>query len=141
MIPRLLHVTTVPMTLHFVAGHVAEARRRGFEVHVLSSPGTALDAFAREQQVTAHAVPMARRIAPLSDLVSLGRIAHVVRRLRPAIVDAHTPKGGLLAMMAATLYAAHCTDDSPLFIAAWYSLAIAFVTVVGAVIGSRALRW
>lgn len=103
MIPRLLHVTTVPMTLHFVAGHVAEARRRGFEVHVLSSPGAALDAFAREQQVTAHAVPMARRIAPLSDLVSLGRIAHVVRRLRPAIVDAHTPKGGLLAMMAATL--------------------------------------
>lgn len=49
---------------------------------------------------------------------------------------------GLVASaLAATFYAAHCTDDSPLFIAAWYSLAIAFVTVVGAVIGSRALRW
>jgi hypothetical protein len=45
------------------------------------------------------------------------------------------------AALAATVYAAHCTDDSPLFVATWYSLAIAFVTVVGAVIGSRVLRW
>jgi len=47
MTPRLLHATTVPMTLPFVAGHVEEARRRGFEVHVLSSPGAALDTSMR----------------------------------------------------------------------------------------------
>ncbi len=101
--PRLLHVTTVPMTLPFVAGHVVEARSRGFEVHVLSSPGAALDAFARDLQVEAHAVPMARRIAPLADLTALGQMVRVMRRVRPTIVDAHTPKGGLLAMIAATL--------------------------------------
>ena len=39
MKPRLLHVTTVPMTLCFVAGHVAHAKRRAFDVHALSSPG------------------------------------------------------------------------------------------------------
>ena len=105
MTPRLLHVTTVPMTLPFVAGHVAEARRRGFEVHVLSSPGPALGVFAQAQQVVAHGVPMARRIAPLADLVALGRMMRVMRRLRPTIVDAHTPKGGLLAMIAAVLCA------------------------------------
>ncbi|HZP35437.1 MAG TPA: glycosyltransferase family 4 protein [Methylomirabilota bacterium] len=103
MTPRLLHVTTVPMTLHFVAGHVVEARSRGFEVHVLSSPGAALDAFARDRQVEAHAVPMARRIAPLADLAALARVVRVLRRVRPTIVDAHTPKGGLLAMVAAAL--------------------------------------
>ena len=103
MTPRLLHATTVPMTLPFVAGHVEEARRRGFEVHVLSSPGAALDTFARDLRVAAHAVPMARRIAPLADLAALGRMVRVMRRVRPTIVDAHTPKAGLLAMMAATL--------------------------------------
>ena len=103
MTPRLLHATTVPMTLPFVAGHVEEARRRGFEVHVLSSPGAALDTFARDLGVAAHAVPMARRIAPLADLAALGRMVRVMRRVRPTIVDAHTPKAGLLAMMAATL--------------------------------------
>jgi glycosyltransferase involved in cell wall biosynthesis len=103
MKPRLLHVTTVPMTLCFVAGHVAHGKSRGFEVHVLSSPGEALDEFARDLQVEAHAVPMARRIAPLSDLAALWGIVRVMRRVRPTIVDAHTPKGGLLAMMAAAL--------------------------------------
>lgn len=103
MKPRLLHVTTVPMTLCFVAGHVAHAKSRGFDVHVLSSPGEALDEFARDLQVEAHAVPMARRIAPLSDLAALWGIVRVMRRVRPTIVDAHTPKGGLLAMMAAAL--------------------------------------
>jgi hypothetical protein len=41
---------------------------------------------------------------------------------------------------AATLYASHCTDDSPLFVATWYSIAMAFVTAVGALAGSKVLR-
>lgn len=49
---------------------------------------------------------------------------------------------GLIAgALAAALYAAHCTDDSPLFVAAWYSLAIALVAAAGALIGARVLRW
>ncbi|MEP9380164.1 NrsF family protein [Aquabacter sp. CN5-332] len=43
--------------------------------------------------------------------------------------------------MAATLYAIHCPDDSPLFVATWYSIATALVTGVGYVAGSRLLRW
>lgn len=101
--PSVLHVTTVPMTLRFVAGHVAHAKRKGFEVHALSSPGEALDAFGREMQIPVHPAAMSRRITPLGDLAALWRIVQVIRRVRPTIVDAHTPKGGLLAMMAATL--------------------------------------
>jgi glycosyltransferase involved in cell wall biosynthesis len=101
--PRLLHVTTVPVTLCFVAGHVAHAKRKGFEVHALSSPGEALDEFARDMQIEAHAVVMPRRITPLADLAALWQIVRVIRHVRPTIVDAHTPKGGLLGMIAATL--------------------------------------
>src|SRR5258705_238654 len=46
---------------------------------------------------------MPRRITPLADLAALWRLVRVMRRVRPTIVDAHTPKGGLLAMMAAAL--------------------------------------
>jgi hypothetical protein len=45
------------------------------------------------------------------------------------------------AAIAATLYASHCTDDSPLFVAVWYSLAIGLVTAVASVAGGRWLRW
>ncbi len=49
---------------------------------------------------------------------------------------------GLFAgAFAATLYATHCPDDSPLFVATWYVLAILIVMAVGAIAGSRFLRW
>lgn len=58
---------------------------------------------------------------------------------RPAAAGA---AAGLFAgAIGATLYALHCPDDSPLFVAAWYMLAIAALTIAGALIGSRLLRW
>ncbi|MEJ0094448.1 MAG: NrsF family protein [Methylocella sp.] len=58
---------------------------------------------------------------------------------RPALAGA---VAGLFAgAIGALLYATHCPDDSPLFVAVWYSLAIAIVTAIGAAVGSRLLRW
>jgi hypothetical protein len=58
---------------------------------------------------------------------------------RPAVSGAIA--GMLSAGLAATLYASHCTDDSPLFVATWYTIATAVVTAVGAFVGSRVLRF
>jgi hypothetical protein len=43
--------------------------------------------------------------------------------------------------IAATFYASHCTDDSPLFVATWYTIAIAALALVGAVGAYRIVRW
>jgi hypothetical protein len=43
--------------------------------------------------------------------------------------------------LGALLYALSCPDDSPLFIATWYSTAIAVVCGATACLGSRWLRW
>jgi hypothetical protein len=58
---------------------------------------------------------------------------------RPAVAGAIA--GMLSAGLAATLYASHCTDDSPLFVATWYTIATALVTAIGALAGSRLLRF
>jgi hypothetical protein len=58
---------------------------------------------------------------------------------RPAVAGAIA--GLLSAGLAATLYASHCTDDSPLFVAAWYTIATALVTAVGALAGAKLLRY
>jgi hypothetical protein len=47
----------------------------------------------------------------------------------------------LAGALAATFYASHCTDDSPLFVATWYTIATAAVTAIGAAVGSRVLRY
>lgn len=58
---------------------------------------------------------------------------------RPALAGAMA--GLLSAGLAATLYAAHCIDDSPLFVATWYTLATALVTAIGALAGARWLKY
>ncbi|MGC4121296.1 MAG: glycosyltransferase family 4 protein [Myxococcales bacterium] len=100
---RLLHVTTVPSTLTFLTGQAAFLRPRGFEVLAVSSPGDELERFGAAEGVTCFAVPMARRISPFEDLVALARLFKLFRRLKPDIVDAHTPKAGLLGILAAWL--------------------------------------
>ena len=58
---------------------------------------------------------------------------------RPAVTGAIA--GMLSAGLAATLYASHCTDDSPLFVATWYTIGTALLAVIGAVAGARVLRF
>jgi hypothetical protein len=81
----------------------------------------------------------------LIPLLSLAPFAAVLYALKagapthPALAGA---VGGILsAGIAATLYASHCTDDSPMFVAMWYPVGFVLMTVLGALIGSRFLRW
>lgn len=100
---KLVHIMTVPQSLFFLRGQVRFMKSRGFEVHAIASPGPSLIAFGREEGVTTHEAEMSRSINPLSDLLALARIVLLLRRIRPTIVQSHTPKGGLLGMIAAFL--------------------------------------
>lgn len=79
---------------------------------------------------------------PLMGLAPLALILLALRSgapSRPALAGA---VAGLIAGgISAALYAAHCPDDSPLFVATWYTLAIALLAGLGALIGRRLLRW
>lgn len=79
---------------------------------------------------------------PLMSLAPLGASLWALRdgaSTRPALTGA---AAGLLAGGAGTaIYAIHCAEDSPLFYATWYGLAILIVTALGAVLGRRLLRW
>ena len=59
----------------------------------------------------------------------------------PRSASAGMLAGVLSGAIAATFYAAHGTDDSPLFVAAWYSLAIGVLAVIGAAAGRLLIRW
>jgi hypothetical protein len=81
-------------------------------------------------------------LIPLLSIAPLACILLALRRGAPTKPGIAGAVAGLVASgIAATLYASHCTDDSPLFVATWYSLAIGVVALVGYVVGSRVLRW
>jgi glycosyltransferase involved in cell wall biosynthesis len=104
---RLVYITTAAISANkFLKGQLSYLRRRGFDIVVVSAP-TKITAGVDElrlvgerEQVTTIAVPMEREISLLNDLVSLVRLYRVLRGLRPAIVNAGTPKAGLLGMIA-----------------------------------------
>jgi glycosyltransferase involved in cell wall biosynthesis len=98
---RVVHISTSPLFLNFLRGLLLDLRERGFEPSVVCSPGELLDRFVRETGVAGFGVEMPRRITPLRDVVALYRLVILLRRLRPHIVHAHTPKGGLLGTTAA----------------------------------------
>jgi glycosyltransferase involved in cell wall biosynthesis len=99
--PGLTHVTTVPDSLGFFRGQVGYMKARGFTVRAITSPGPGRKRFAREFGVEIDAVAMARKITPVADLVAVQRIGRILRRNQPVIVHGHTPKGGLLGLIAA----------------------------------------
>ena len=78
-------------------------------------------------------------------ILSLGPLAVLLFVLRACASTAPAKTGALAGLLAggigAFFYAAHCPDDSPLFVACWYTIAITFVTGVGALVGARLLRW
>ena len=101
--PRLVKIVTVPLSFSLGQGHAAVMTGAGFEVHAVSSPGPLADAYSQDERVPVHPVPMARRIAPWSDLVSFVRLLRTLMRLRPSVVQAGTPKAAVLGTLAAYL--------------------------------------
>jgi glycosyltransferase involved in cell wall biosynthesis len=128
---RLVHVTTVPESLTFFHGQVGYLKARGVDVWALSSPGELLDQFAAREGVPVHGLEMPRRITPLRDLATTARLWRWLRKVRPDIVNAHTPKGGLLGMVGAWL--------ARVPVRIYHMHGLPFMTATG--LKRRLLRW
>jgi len=76
-------------------------QEHGFEVLLICSPGEELEALAISDGVKIVPIPMQREIALLQDAVSLWKLLRALRKLKPDIVNASTPKAGFLGMLAA----------------------------------------
>ena len=100
---KLIRITTVPLSLkvllrrqlHFMSSH--------FNVLAISSPGQLLTEVSEQEGVKTLAVEMTRAITPIKDLKALWQLYTVLKREKPAIVHTHTPKAGLLGMLAAKM--------------------------------------
>ena len=105
--PKLFHVTTVTHTLHFLIGQIGFMQQSGMEVHAVSSVDPTgdekLDFFKQHEDVTHHAVEISRSLTPIRDLISVWSLFQLFKKHQPEIVHAHTPKAGLVAILASFL--------------------------------------
>jgi hypothetical protein len=144
-----LAISAVAVALHLSR---PEASLRGFGWYLLIPAGLLVAGISGEMMMPQRAPMMTRLVGNNSKFcmtfipaISLPLLLAALLGLRhgapsrPALSGAIA--GLLSAGLAATLYASHCTDDSPLFVATWYTLATALVAAVGALIGSRVLKY
>lgn len=106
--PSILFAVTVPFSWVFCRGMLRYLESTGFSTIMVSGPGKLLNETSISEGAANVAVPMEREIRPLCDLVSLRRLYRAMRAARPEIVDASTPKAGLLGLMAAMLAGVPC---------------------------------
>src|SRR5215213_2099709 len=144
-----LAISAIAVGLHLSR---PEASLRGWAWMLLIPAGLLVGAIASEMMLPQRLPMMTRLMGSNSQLcltaiplMSLPLLAATLIGLRhgaptrPAITGAVA--GLLSAGLAATLYASHCTDDSPLFVATWYTIATALVAAIGAGVGARVLRF
>jgi hypothetical protein len=144
-----LAISAIAISLHLSR---PEALLRGWALLLLVPAGLLAAGIGGEMMMPQRLPMMTRLIGSNSlacmmaiPLLSLPLLAAALIGLRhgaparPAVAGAVA--GLLSAGLAATLYASHCTDDSPLFVVTWYSIATAFVAAIGALVGSKVLRF
>ena len=101
---KLIRITTVPLSLKvLLKGQLRFMASNGFDVKGVSSEGEELREVHENEGIAVEAITMSRKITPFQDLKSLWEMWNFLRKEKPQIVHTHTPKAGIIGMLAARL--------------------------------------
>ena len=100
---KLIRITTVPISLKTLLRGQHKFMSAHYEVIGVSSAGKELNDVATHEHIRTIAVEMTRKISPLQDLKSLLKLRSLLKKEKPLIVHTHTPKAGIIGMLAAKL--------------------------------------
>ena len=116
---KLIRITTVPISFKvLLKGQLRFMASNGFDVKGVSSEGEELKEVRENEGIMMKVINMSRKITPFQDLKSLWEMWNFLRKERPQIVHTHTPKAGIIGMLAARLagvpYRLHTVAGLPL---------------------------
>jgi glycosyltransferase involved in cell wall biosynthesis len=100
---KLVRITTVPISLKILLNNQLTYMKDYYEVIAVSSDEKELKEVAVQSGVRTVPINMTRKVSPIADTVALFRLIRFFKKEKPLIVHTHTPKAGLLGMVAARL--------------------------------------
>jgi len=101
MKPKLIRITTVPISLKILLQDQLKFMNQYFEVLGVSSGGKELADVKQDEGIRTIELDMSREITPIKDLISLVKMIRLFLKEKPDIVHTHTPKAGIVGMVAA----------------------------------------
>jgi glycosyltransferase involved in cell wall biosynthesis len=100
---KIMRITTVPVSLLILLKEQLKFMNQHYEVIGVSSDGPELSMVAEQEGIRTIPVSMTRTISPLQDLNSLWQLIQLFKKEKPFIVHTHTPKAGIVGMVAAKI--------------------------------------
>lgn len=98
---NILHVVNIYFVLpYFIGDQFKFFKDKGYKMNVVCSPSEYLANYAKEQGFDYIESPVNRSISIREDIITIRNICRFIKRQNIDIIVGHTPKGGLLAMIA-----------------------------------------
>lgn len=108
MKPKLIRITTIPISLEKLLGGQLRFMNDYFSVIAISSDDEKLKELGVKEQVATFHLEMTRKITPIKDCVAVLKLYFFLKKEKPSIVHTHTPKAGIIGMLAAKLAGVPC---------------------------------
>jgi glycosyltransferase involved in cell wall biosynthesis len=101
MTKKLIRITTIPMSFKYLLkGQMNFMSKNGFNVTMVSSDGQELNDVIENEKCDHIVIPLTRKITILKDLKATYNLYKLIRKEKPDIVHTHTPKAGIVGMLA-----------------------------------------
>lgn len=100
---QLIRITTVPLSLDKLLEGQLGFMDAHYKVTAVSSDKKYLEIVGKKEGVDVFHVEMTRKITPLKDIKSVIELYFFFKKHKPFIVHTHTPKAGIVGMLAAKL--------------------------------------
>ena len=100
---KLVRITTIPLSLEKLLEGQLSFMNQHYEVIAVSAEKDRLKKYGEDNKVRTFWVEMTRAITPIQDLRALFRLYKFCKREKPLIVHTHTPKAGIIGMLASKL--------------------------------------
>lgn len=99
--PKLIRITTVPISLEKLLEDQLNFMSDYFEVTAISSDKNRLNKYGENQNINTFSINLTRKITPVKDLLAVWKLIKFLKKNKPHIVHTHTPKAGIVGMLAA----------------------------------------
>ena len=100
---KLVRITTIPLSLEKLLEGQLTFMNDNYEVIAVSAEQERLGQYGKDNKVRTFWVEMTREITPFKDIRAVMKLCHFLRKEKPLIVHTHTPKAGIVGMLAAKM--------------------------------------
>ncbi len=100
---KLIRITTVPLSLDKLLSGQLNFMQSYYDVVAVSSEKDYLERIGTRENVRTFHLEMSRKITPIKDFIAVVKLFLFLKNEKPLIVHTHTPKAGIVGMLASKL--------------------------------------